>query len=122
HAFHPVLAAQFAVVAGHLEGAPEGVIIEAPGAVDTLAEPHNLEGAHDVVKPAVLDVGDEQAEGIGAAVKRGDAGHASTLVRPGDMASMTPHRPTRSALTSQSRRESSASSACGFVRAIFCFV
>ena len=58
------------------EGARERLGREPPGAVDALAEPHDLHLAVQVDERARLgvDVGDEQADRVGAAVDRGDPG------------------------------------------------
>ena len=48
--------------------------------VDRLAEPRDHPPAHDLVQQAVLDVGDEQAGGVGAEVDGGDS-HAHTVLR-----------------------------------------
>ena len=61
------------VLAGHGQGARHRLGGDDAGAVDALPEPHDLHPAHDVGQQAVVtDVGDEQAQRVGAAV---DGGH-----------------------------------------------
>ncbi|KGN36530.1 hypothetical protein N803_04345 [Knoellia subterranea KCTC 19937] len=67
-------------LAGILRGLPQGAFhgdrVDDAGAVHAVAEPHHFGAANDVDEATRdIDVGDEQAHGVGAAVDRPDAGH-----------------------------------------------
>jgi hypothetical protein len=70
---------QLGVLAGGLQGAVDRLGGQPPGRVDTLTETDDAQLAHELRFRAVGDVGDEQADRVGAAVDRRDtvsAGHA----------------------------------------------
>ena len=68
------------VVVEGVEGPPQCRVGEAAGAVDALAETHDLHPADDVGEPVTIDVGHEQADRVGPAVDRGHPGHHGTRV------------------------------------------
>src|SRR5690606_24994532 len=72
---HAVLGDELLVAPGGVEGALDGDRVEAAGAVHAEAEPDHLEAALEVDQRAVgLPAGDQQADGVGAAVDGGDGG------------------------------------------------
>ena len=75
---------------------------EAPARVDALAEPRDDAAAHDLLDPAVLDVGDEQPGRVRAEVDRGDARH---------LRGTAPRSPATSACASAAAAAITASSA-----------
>src|SRR5581483_7860260 len=63
------------VVREHVPDARDRERQQAAALVDALAEPRDAQPADDIVDPAVLDVGDEQARRVRADVYRADARH-----------------------------------------------
>ena len=57
------------------------------GAVDSLTEAHDFHASIEVRELAVLDVSDEEPDGVGSAVDCGNASHRTTTHRPA-----APHR------------------------------
>ena len=101
HALDAQLAAALRVLGGHGQRALQRLGREPPGAVDALAEPDDFHLALDVGQrpgPGV-DVGDQQAHRVGAAVERRHPGHASSSVEPsvglGRLGRARPARPPR---------------------------
>ena len=67
------MGAQQPGVVGECRAGPhQGVGRESTRGVDTLAEPDDAHLAMNVAEPAVGEIGDQQADGVGSAVDRGD--------------------------------------------------
>ncbi len=92
HARGPRLGDDGGVLAGGGERALQRLRGELAGAVDPLPQPDDLQAAVHLRQGAVVvDVGDEEADGVGAAVDGGDARGGARDHGPH---LLTPHRPT----------------------------
>ncbi len=84
---------------------------EPAGAVDALAEPDHAHLADVLDHPALVrvEVGDQELDGVGAAVDRGDPGHACPSVGPvGTHGPLAHHAPSRSSTSSPSGFDAAA--------------